>query len=73
MDFDELATRYRWRPSLGEVENMIREHKEGLDLLDKLPSSFMIEVSGRVETQLELLVALREALLVALREAIIDN
>ena len=63
MDFDELATSYRWRPSLGEVEDLIRERKEELDLLDKLPSSFLVEVSGQVETQLELLVALREAII----------
>jgi len=34
-----------------------------LDLLGKLPSSFLVEVSGQVETQLELLVALREAII----------
>ena len=63
MDFDELATTYRWRPSLGEVENMIRERKEELDLLDKLPTNFLIEVRWQVETHLELLVALREAII----------
>lgn len=63
MDFDELVTSYRWRPSLGEVEDLIRERKEELDLLGKLPSSFLVEVSGQVETQLELLVALREAII----------